>query len=61
LIHRRICAREISTVAEASMLQDGEAGRALETEALIGAILERQDCSPGAGDRSSLCVGEAAQ
>ena len=45
------------------MLQDVEAGRSLETEALIGSILEMAKLTntAGARDRSRLRAGEASQ
>ena len=62
-IEKRIDGAESVGAHKTSMLQDVEAGRSLETEALIGSILEMAQAHQHARarDRVGLCAGEAAQ
>ena len=62
-IEKRIAGAEAVGAHKTSMLQDVEAGRSLETEALIGSILEMAKLTEyrRARDRIRLRAGEAAQ
>ena len=62
-IEKRIAGAEAVGAHKTSMLQDVEAGRSLETEALIGSILEMAKLTNTAAPaiEVGLCVGETSQ
>ena len=62
-IDKRIAGAEAVGAHKTSMLQDVEAGRSLETEALIGSILEMAKLTntPAPAIEVGLCAGEASQ